>query len=294
MFDNLPYLASFDDSFSISDSVTNIENVGTKNSLKAELKALRKRFADLQRLLYAHDRFSLLLIFQAMDAAGKDSTIRHVTRSVNPAGFQVYSFKSPSKEELDHDFLWRSASRLPERGRIGVFNRSYYEETLVVRVHPEYLHNQKLPLEKLNPDTLESLWQQRFQSIREHERHLFHNGTVILKFWLNVSPEEQKKRFISRLENPDKNWKFNAGDIEERQYWKQYMSAYEETIRATSRSYAPWFVIPADNKRYMRVCVANTIVNVLERMPMYYPKAHEDPQFYQEMMDLMQNEQLEL
>lgn len=290
MFSDLPYLVDFNHSFRIDNAPTVIADVGDKDSLKQELKDVRKEFAQLQRMLYAHDRFSLLLVFQAMDAAGKDSTIRHVTKGVNPAGFQVFSFKKPSKEELDHDFLWRSAKRLPERGRIGIFNRSYYEETLVVRVHPEYLHHQKLPLAKIDNESLETIWQHRFNSIRNHEQHLHENGTIILKFWLNVSPEEQKRRFISRLENSEKNWKFNAGDIDERQHWQQYMHAYEDMLNETSRSVAPWFAIPADNKPYMRLCVAKTIVNVLKKLPMHYPKAHSDPGFYKEMMALLENE----
>lgn len=237
--------------------------------LKQRLKSLTKEFAELQRKLYAHDKYALLLIFQAMDAAGKDSTIRAVTRGVNPAGFQVFSFKQPSHLELDHDFLWRSARRLPERGRIGIFNRSYYEETLVVRVHPEFLEGQKLPHQ---PD-LDTLWQQRYQSIIEHERHLVNNGTVILKFWLNVSREEQKNRFLSRLDEPEKYWKFSGGDLRERGLWNRYMQAYEGMLNATSTEFAPWYAIPADNKPWMRMQVAQIIVETLRNMNLAYPSA---------------------
>jgi PPK2 family polyphosphate:nucleotide phosphotransferase len=222
--------------------------------------------SELQRVLYSDDRYSVLLIFQAMDAAGKDSTIRAVLTGVNPAGCQVFSFKQPSKEELDHDFLWRTCRNLPERGRIGVFNRSHYEEVLVVRVHPEILESQRVPV--VDEATI---WQERLESIRNHERHLAMNGTVVLKFWLNVSREEQRQRFLSRLDDPEKNWKFAVGDCEERQFWDQYMTAYEEALNATSRSWAPWYAIPADSKPYMRMVVAELIVETLERLGLGYP-----------------------
>lgn len=255
--------------FRIADAPTLPADPLVKKKQKKALRTLTEEFAELQHLFYASDRHSLLLVFQAMDAAGKDSTIRAVTRGVNPAGFQVSSFKQPSSLELDHDFLWRSAVRLPERGRIGIFNRSYYEETLVVRVHPEYLKAQKLPsLPELN-----TLWSERYQSIREHERHLARNGTVILKFWLNVSKAEQKRRFISRLETPEKYWKFSAGDLKERGYWNEYMQAYEEMLNATSTEFAPWYAIPADNKPWMRAQVARIIVDTLKSLDLAYPKA---------------------
>lgn len=243
-------------------------NKACKKSLRKEIKQLD----ELQRRLYAEDRRSLLLIFQAMDAAGKDSTIRAVMRGVDPSGCQVFAFKQPSKEELDHDFLWRTTRRLPERGRIGIFNRSYYEETLVVRVHPEYLQSQRIHI----PDNLEELWQQRFEAIRQHERHLAENGTIILKFWLNVSAEEQRRRFLSRLEEPEKHWKFSAGDVEERRHWKQYMQAYRETLAATSRPWAPWYAIPADNKPFMRWQVAKLVRKTLQRMDPQYPAVDEE------------------
>lgn len=237
--------------------------------LKKQLKSLTAQFASLQRKLYAQNQTSLLLIFQAMDAAGKDSTIRAVTKGVNPAGFQVSSFKQPSSLELDHDFLWRSAVRLPERGRIGIFNRSYYEETLVVRVHPQYLLGQKLPVHA----DLDQLWAERYTSMIEHERHLARNGTVVLKFWLNVSPQEQKRRFLSRLNDPKKYWKFSAGDLKERALWNDYMHAYESMIDATSQHFAPWYAIPADNKLWMRVQVAGIIVDKLLNLKLTYPQA---------------------
>ncbi len=255
--------------FRVDEMPTIISGRPSDEDLKQQLEALTKQFASLQRKFYAHDKYSLLLIFQAMDAAGKDSTIRAVTKGVNPAGFQVSSFKQPSRLELDHDFLWRSAVRLPERGRIGIFNRSYYEETLVVRVHPEFLDAQKLPDQ---PD-LDTLWSERYQSIIEHERHLARNGTVILKFWLNVSRDEQKKRFLSRLNDPKKYWKFSGGDLKERALWDDYMQAYEAMINATSSDFAPWYAIPADNKPWMRTQIACIIVDKLMSLNLAYPEA---------------------
>jgi PPK2 family polyphosphate:nucleotide phosphotransferase len=239
-----------------------------RKACKSALKQESEQLDELQRRLYAEDRRSLLLIFQAMDAAGKDSTIRAVMRGVDPSGCQVFSFKQPSSEELDHDFLWRTTRRLPERGRIGIFNRSYYEETLVVRVHPEYLENQRIDI----PDDLDRLWQQRFEAIRQHERHLADSGTVIMKFWLNVSPEEQRRRFLSRLEEPEKHWKFSFGDVEERQHWTRYMHAYREALAETSRPWAPWYAIPADDKPFMRWQVARLVRQTLEQMAPRYPE----------------------
>ncbi len=277
---NTPYLVSPDQNFNVSDALTTPpdETELIKALLKKELKQLRKEIANLQYRLFAEDKQSLLLVFQAMDAAGKDSTIRAVLSGVNPAGCHVSSFKKPSAEELDHDFLWRSAIRLPERGRIGVFNRSYYEETLVVRVHPEYLRYQRLPdlPEKLNETTLKELWQARFESINDHEKHLSRNGTVIIKFWLNVSRDEQKRRFLSRLNTPRKYWKFDEGDLKERALWDEYMHAYQETINATSTSWAPWYAIPADNKLFMRVEVARTILTTLQAMNPDFPTVGEE------------------
>jgi PPK2 family polyphosphate:nucleotide phosphotransferase len=219
-------------------------------------------------MMYAHNRYSLLLIFQAIDAAGKDSTIRHVLTGVNPAGCQVHSFKSPSSLEVNHDFLWRTSLRLPERGRIGVFSRSYYEEVLVARVHPQLLDRQQLPDEHQHDD----IWQQRYRSINDHELHLARNGTVILKFWLNLSKEEQRMRFLRRLDKSDKHWKFSISDVEERKHWDDYMLAYEQALQATARPWAPWYAIPADNKPYMRYSVAKIIVKTMESMNLEYPR----------------------
>jgi PPK2 family polyphosphate:nucleotide phosphotransferase len=224
--------------------------------------------AEQQDMLYAQDRWSLLLIFQAMDAAGKDGTIKHVMSGVNPQGVQVYSFKAPSAEELDHDFLWRSMRCLPERGRIGIFNRSYYEEVLVARVHREVLARQKLAPELVT----KRIWQERYEDIHSFERYLTRNGTVIRKFFLHVSKGEQKKRFTARLDEPEKNWKFSANDVIERRYWKDYQRAYEDAIRATATPEAPWYVVPADNKWFTRLVVAAAIVDALAELDLHYPK----------------------
>jgi PPK2 family polyphosphate:nucleotide phosphotransferase len=225
--------------------------------------------AELQDMLYAQDRWGMLLIFQAMDAAGKDSVIKHVMSGVNPQGVEVYSFKSPSAEDLDHDYLWRCMKCLPQRGRIGIFNRSYYEETLAVRVHPEFLGAQKLPRDLVTKD----IWKNRFQDIRSFERYLVRNGIAIRKFFLHVSKKEQKKRFLERVENPSKNWKFSAADMEERKYWGQYMEAYEDMIRQTATREAPWFVVPADNKWFTRVVIATAIIDALASLNLSYPEA---------------------
>ncbi|MET0106151.1 MAG: polyphosphate kinase 2 family protein [Sedimenticola sp.] len=282
-----PYLVPFDGSFSRNQSLTLIEERPKKKTLKDELEQEVERLHDLQRVFYAHDRHSLLLVFQAMDAAGKDSTIRAVMSGINPAGCQVFSFKKPTPKELDHDFLWRTTCCMPERGRIGIFNRSYYEEVLVVRVHPEYLDYQQLP-ETLD---LGNVWQERFESIRDMEKHMARNGTVILKFWLNVSREEQKQRFLARLDEPEKNWKFAAGDVVERGHWDDYMHAYEEALNATSRSWAPWYAIPADDKPYMRLTVARIIRQTLESLALEYPgvDAKEKARF-EEMRQLLESE----
>jgi PPK2 family polyphosphate:nucleotide phosphotransferase len=224
--------------------------------------------AQDQDLLYAQDRWSVLLVFQAMDAAGKDGTIKHVMSGVNPQGCQVFSFKQPSAEDLDHDFMWRYSQRLPERGRIGIFNRSYYEEVLVVRVHEAILRGQKLPAEVVTG----KIWKERLHDIANFEDYLARQGTVILKFFLHVSRKEQKKRFMERLDQPDRNWKFSSSDVHERQFWDQYMEAYEDAIRATASAHAPWFVVPADNKWFTRLVVAAAIVDALERLDLAYPK----------------------
>lgn len=240
-----------------------------KDALKTQLNGLVEQLDALQRKLYADNRSALLLVFQAMDAAGKDSTIRAVLSGVDPAGCHVTSFKRPSETELDHDFLWRTTLALPERGRIGVFNRSYYEEVLAVRVHPEYLGAQRLPHA---PKKLADLWADRYQSIRDHERHLARNGTVILKFWLNVSQQEQRQRLLARLDEPDKNWKFESADLDVRARWRDYMKAYQTALRETSRPWAPWYAIPADSKPHMRVAVAEIVVRTLQRLDLRYPE----------------------
>ena len=224
--------------------------------------------ATMQDILYAQDKWSVLLIFQAMDAAGKDGAIKHVMSGVNPQGCQVSSFKAPSAEDLDHDYLWRCQKHLPERGRIGIFNRSYYEEVLVVRVHEDLLEKQKLPKELVTKD----IWDERFQDIRNFEKYLNRNGTLVCKFFLNVSADEQKKRFLERIENPDKNWKFSASDARERKYWKEYMHAYEQLIKNTATKHSPWYVVPADNKAFSRVVVASAIIDTLDSIGLEYPK----------------------
>jgi len=245
---------------------------GLKEEAKPEAREWLERgiqwLAEEQNKLYAQDRWGVLLVFQAMDAAGKDSTIKHVMSGVNPQGVQVYSFKQPSPEELDHDYLWRSMKCVPERGRIGIFNRSYYEEVLVVRVHQELLARQKLPPKLVGKD----IWRDRLEDIANFERYLARNGIAVVKFFLNVSKKEQKKRFLERLDKPDKNWKFSAADVVERQYWNKYQEAYEEAIRATASKAAPWFVVPADNKWFTRLVVAAAIVSTLEKLELQYPK----------------------
>ncbi len=226
------------------------------------------RLARLQEKLYAQDRWGLLLIFQAMDAAGKDGTIKHVMSGVNPQGCQVYSFKAPSPEELDHDFMWRTSRCLPERGRIGIFNRSYYEETLVVRVHRRALDNQKLPVSLVT----KRIWEERFEDIAAFERYAARNGIAIVKFFLHVSREEQKRRFLRRLDLPSRNWKFSVSDVAEREHWREYMRAYEETVRHTSAVHAPWYVVPANHKWFTRVVVVSAVIDALEKMQLAFPK----------------------
>jgi PPK2 family polyphosphate:nucleotide phosphotransferase len=241
---------------------------GDKPKAKEVLQAGIELLAALQDQLFAQDKWSVLLIFQAMDAAGKDGAIKHVMSGLNPQGCQVASFKVPSNEELDHDFLWRCQKHLPERGRIGIFNRSYYEETLVVRVHPELLARQKLPPDLVGRD----IWQKRFKDIRAFERYLSRNGTIVRKFFLNVSRGEQKKRFLERIELPEKQWKFAAGDARERAFWPDYMAAYEDMIRHTATPEAPWYVVPADNKWFTRIVVAAAIIDALASLDLRYPK----------------------
>jgi PPK2 family polyphosphate:nucleotide phosphotransferase len=223
----------------------------------------------MQNLLYAHNRYAVLLIFQAMDAAGKDGAIRHVMSGVNPQGCEVFSFKHPSAAELEHDFLWRTTRCLPERGRLGIFNRSYYEEVLIVRVHPEILRSQGLPDELVD---MKTIWQERYRSIVDLENHLHRNGTRIIKFFLHLSKEEQRKRFLKRIDDPEKNWKFSVADIAERKFWKQYMKAYEECLSATSTRHAPWYVVPADDKENARLIISQAILDTLRDLRMTYPE----------------------
>jgi PPK2 family polyphosphate:nucleotide phosphotransferase len=224
--------------------------------------------AELQDILYAQDKWAVLLIFQAMDAAGKDGAIKHVMSGLNPQGCQVFSFKAPSAEDLDHDYLWRSMKCLPNRGHIGIFNRSYYEETLVVRVHPEFLHKQKIPPSLLT----KHIWEERFEDIRNFERYLSRNGIVVVKFFLHLSKNEQKRRFLERADVPDKNWKFSASDMAERAFWKDYQKAYEDVIRNTATKHSPWYVVPADNKWFSRVVVAAGVVDTLANLDLAYPR----------------------
>jgi len=263
-----PYLVSFNGDFDISRSSTVPQTNGHRHKGKHR-RAATQSLNTLQRVLAAGDRRSVLLVFQAMDAAGKDSTIRSVMQGIDPSGCQVFSFKRPSSLDLDHDFLWRTTCRLPERGRIGIFNRSQYEEVLAVRVHPNILASQRLPLDV----NLASIWDERLTSIRQQEEHLARNGTVILKFWLNVSRDEQKARFLARLDDPAKNWKFEPGDVIERRHWDDYMLAYQDALNATSRPWAPWYAIPADDKRYMQARVAGIIIRAMQGIGLRYPES---------------------
>jgi PPK2 family polyphosphate:nucleotide phosphotransferase len=254
--------------FHLKSHKTNERGGLDKDKAEKILEANRKRLNDFQEKLYAQDRWSLLLIFQGMDAAGKDSAIKSVFEGVNPQGCEVHSFKQPSSNELDHDFLWRSAIALPQRGRIGIFNRSYYEECLVVRVHPEILAKEKLPQQLVT----KNIWRERFEDISAFERYLVRNGTIILKFFLNVSKEEQRERFLERLDEPAKNWKFSMADIAERALWGKYQAAYQEVVRHTSAELAPWYVVPADHKWFARVVIGSTIVSALEKLDLKFPK----------------------
>lgn len=246
--------------------------IHSKHHARELLRAGIESMAEMQDKLYAQDRWALLLIFQAMDAAGKDGAIKHVMSGLNPQGCQVYSFKAPSREELDHDYMWRTSRNLPERGRIGIFNRSYYEEVLVVRVHPNVLQNERIPAELIG----KSLWEDRFADICAFEEYLSHNGVVVRKFFLSLSKAEQKKRFLRRLQRPDKNWKFSVADAREREYWDDYMKAYEEMIENTATKHAPWYVVPADNKWFTRLAVAAAIVQTLEDLKLSYPSVDAD------------------
>lgn len=267
-----PFRVPFDGSFALAAAPTKPpEDAPDREANEKALKKTRKNLRDLQRQLYADNRFALLLVFQAMDGAGKDGTIRHVLRGVNPAGCQVTSFKQPSADELDHDFLWRVARALPQRGRIGVFNRSHYEEVLVVRVHPSILANQRLP-----SSDRATIWDDRLAQMASFEHHLACEGTVIVKFFLHLSKEEQARRFLDRIDEPEKNWKFSPGDVRERGHWDAYQHAYQEALRATSRAWSPWFAVPADDKPYMRRVVAEIVHDTLRRLPIAYPKLSDE------------------
>jgi PPK2 family polyphosphate:nucleotide phosphotransferase len=266
-------------------------NFSTPKEAKKMLNRDVKRTAKLQDMLYAYSRHSILLIFQAMDAAGKDGTIKHVMSGINPQGCQVYSFKSPSDTELQHDFLWRTTRKMPERGRIGIFNRSYYEEVLITRVHPEFILKQNIPGMSKVEDIDESFWEKRYEHINNFEKQQTDSGTVILKFFLHLSKEEQKSRFLSRINNAKKNWKFTINDIRERQKWKSYQEAFEKAINKTSTSYAPWYIIPADHKWFMRTAVCDILVQKLEELDLRYPEvSKESKKRLLEAKDLLLNE----
>ena len=270
-----PFLVPFDGSFSVKEARARpLAEAPSKKICASRLHRLVNELDKWQRMLYADERYALLLMFQAMDAAGKDSTIRAVMSGVDPSGCQVFSFKTPTALERAHDFLWRTTLQLPERGKIGIFNRSYYEEVLIKRVHPEWLEKD-VPWNSVD---LNRLWAERYESIRDHEKHLARNGTIILKFWLNVSKAEQKRRLLSRLEQPEKYWKFSEEDLKERKLWNRYMKAYKECLNATSRPWAPWYAVPADNKPYMRTCIAEIIVKTLKGLGLAYPKIGSDQQ----------------
>jgi len=264
-----PYLIDDGKKFRLKDcDPADTGDIKSKEHAEELLQRGITEMQELQDKLYAQDRWGILLIFQAMDAAGKDGLVKHVMSGVNPQGCQVYSFKAPSAEELDHDFLWRTLVRMPERGRIGIFNRSYYEETLVVRVHPEILKGEKVPLELVTKD----IWKERFEDINAVEKYLSRNGILIRKFFLNLSKKEQKKRFLARLDQPEKNWKFSSADLHEREHWDEYMKAYEDMIVHTAKKHCPWYVVPADNKWFTRVVVAAAVVDALNDLKLAYPK----------------------
>lgn len=261
---------------SISDFDSSSTDEITKQEAKEQLTKDVEKLAELQSMLYAQDRYSVLVIFQAMDAAGKDGTIKHVMSGINPQGCQVYSFKQPSAEELDHDYLWRINRSLPERGRIGIFNRSHYEDVLIAKVHPEIVLSAKLPDIKTVDDIKADFWKRRYRQINDFERYLTENGTVILKFFLNVSKAEQKKRFAERLNDPAKNWKFSSADIKERRFWDEYMKAYADVLTETSTEIAPWYVIPADNKWFMRYAVGRIICERMKELDLHYPRLSDE------------------
>lgn len=262
------FRARKDDKINLSKIETDFTGeLDSKEESKELLEKNIEKMSELQEKLYAQDKYSLLIIFQAMDAEGKDSAIKHVMSGLNPQGTQVFSFKQPSTEELNHDYMWRTSKSLPERGRIGIFNRSYYEEVLIVRVH-NLINSEKIPAEFIN----KNIWEERFNQIRNFEKYLYENGTYILKFYLNVSKEEQAKRFLERIDDPTKNWKFSASDLTEREYWNDYMRCYEEAISATSTKFAPWYIIPADKKWFTRLAISDVIIETMKSMDLKYPE----------------------
>ncbi len=286
--DTNAYLADGKKKFKLEEHQTKVKDVYKgKSDYKELLTEFQKEIDDLQQMMYAHDRYSMLLIFQAMDAAGKDGTIRAIMSGVNAHGIVVNAFKQPSELELDHDFLWRTTLRLPQRGRIGIFNRSYYEEVLVVKVHPKIIaKTQQLPAEYSH--NLDKLWEHRYGSIRDFEKHLWRNGTRVLKFFLHLGRDEQRQRFIDRIDEPEKNWKFSEGDVAERQHWDDYQQAYEDAINATGAEHAPWFVVPADDKKNMRLIVAQILMEQMKSMDMKYPEVsperREELQSYRKLL----------
>jgi PPK2 family polyphosphate:nucleotide phosphotransferase len=266
------FRAHKDDKINLSKIETDYTGeLDTKEDSKEMLEKNIKKMAELQDKLYAQDKYSLLIIFQAMDAAGKDSAIKHVMSGLNPQGTQVFSFKQPSLEELNHDYMWRTSKSLPERGRIGIFNRSYYEEVLIVRVH-DLIKSQKIPAGLIT----KNIWEERFNQIRNFEKYLYENGTYIIKFYLNVSKKEQSKRFLERIDDPAKNWKFSANDLTERNYWNDYMKCYEEAISATSTKFAPWYIIPADKKWFTRLAISEVIIETMKSLDLKYPEVSEE------------------
>lgn len=279
--------------FELKQCLTRLEHGKSWNKKSATpvLEEITDELHDHHKRLYANDNHSILIIFQAMDAAGKDSTIHHVFKGLYPQAVEVYNFKAPSDKELDHDFLWRSMSCLPERGRISVFNRSYYEEVLVTRVHPEYILRQRIPGIQALEDITEDFWQHRYRSIRDHEAHLAQNGTLVLKFFLHVSREEQKRRFLERIDDPEKNWKFSFNDLKERARWEDYMFAFEQAIKHTAQAHAPWYVVPADDPWTMRIMVAEILLKVMQGLKLSYPELSEEEKAkLSEASSLLQNE----
>lgn len=273
-----PYEATGKKKVKLADFPNEVEKVYEgKKDYREQLESYREEIDELQNMMYAHDRYGMLLVFQAMDAAGKDSTIRHVMSGINAHGVEVSAFKAPSKEELDHDFMWRTTRKFPPRGRVGIFNRSYYEEVLVVKVHPKIIQKyQRIPLEQI--ENLDEVWEQRYEDIANLEKYAHRNGIQVIKFFLNVSKEEQRKRFLARIDTPSKNWKFAAGDVEERGYWDEYMKAYEEAINATAKPHAPWYLVPADDKKNMRLIVSQIILQHMQNLDMKYPVLDEEAQ----------------